>query len=122
MTDGLIESELAKVSVATVGPYDAESRTYFIPKHVDLSLEADNCYLIKVSEAVVAPKGNDMLSSNWNNGTHPACRFMKVDVTKLLGTMAQVNGVYYDNDAKADLNGMWSGWIPVDQIEIISKL
>jgi hypothetical protein len=122
MINKLIVSELAKVKVADISQYDTNTHTYTIPKHVDVKLEQDKYYLIKLNKMLTVLHGNDTLSSNWNNGTYPAYQYMKVDVMKVLGKMIQVNGVYYDNDNKKDMNSMWSGWLPTDQVEIIKQL
>lgn len=36
--------------------------------------------------------------------------------------MIKVAGVAYDYDNNKDLVDMWYGWLPIDEIEIISKL
>ena len=36
--------------------------------------------------------------------------------------MIKVNGIAYDYENNQDLNHMWSGWLPLSDIEIINKI
>lgn len=113
--------ELDKVKCVAL-TYDDNTTHLFIPKINSIKLEVDNCYLIKLSENVVNPPSNSTLASNWNNGSVPKHYYYKVDISKIMGTMIKINGVAFDNVNQKDINELWCGWIPKNEIEIIKKL
>jgi hypothetical protein len=117
-----VEEQLKKVKVADLSNYDENTHTYHIPKYNEFRYEVDKCYLVKLDKMLL--NGNDLpiLVSNWNKGTFPTNEFLKIDVTKVLGKMICVNGLGYDFERKEDLNTMWSGWLPIQQIKMIERL
>lgn len=118
----LISNELKKVAVADLSNHDKTKNEFIIPRFKQVRLEENSYYLIKLDDALLKPDGMSTLSANWNKGTVPPHKYMKVDVSRVMGKMVQVNGLGYDYDKKEDLSVMWSGWLPVTQIEVISKL
>lgn len=36
--------------------------------------------------------------------------------------MIKVNGVAFDNDKQVDINEVWSGWLSLDDVEILSEI
>ena len=122
MKNKIIERELNKVAVADLSDYDESTGIYTIPKHVDLVLEEDNCYIISIN--INKLKADDYAYLvNWNKtNVIPEHEYMKIDVIKKLSNMFQVNGLYYDYDNKVDLGKTWSGWLPQNVIKIVSKL
>lgn len=115
----IIQEELQKVEYANLSNFNAQTNTYIIPKRSDLKLEMDNCYLIHLKPAAFT---NEVVKTNWNNGSVPSQEYMKVDVSKVAGKMAKVVGVGYDNTTQQDLGYFWSGWLSIQDIEIIKKL
>lgn len=118
----LIKNELNKVSVANVSGYDENKSELFIPRFKQVRLEENSYYLIKLDDALLNPNEMSTLSSNWNRGTVPPQKYMKIDISKILGKMIQVTGIGYDLENDKDLNIMWSGWLPITGIEVIKKL
>ena len=47
----LAKKQLSKVKFADLSNYDANTNEYFIPKKVEIKLELNNCYIIKVSDS-----------------------------------------------------------------------
>lgn len=118
----LIKDELKKVQVASIPEYNNDTEEIFIPKFKQTKVEENSYYLIKLDDAIMSPVGGSTLAANWNRGTIPQYKYMKVDVSKVVGKMIQVTGIGYDHEHDTDLNGMWSGWLPLTSIEIIKKL
>lgn len=118
----IIQAQLKKCEVADLSTYDEATCTYHIPRFRQVKLEVNTCYLIKLDDMVLNRDSSSVLVSNWNKGTVPPCRYMKVDVCKVLGKMIQVNGLGFDYDTKEDLNVMWSGWLPLQNISVIERI
>lgn len=118
----LIKEQLAKLSVADISKYDADKKEFNIPRITKIKLEENSYYIIKLDDTLLNPNDAATLSANWNQGTIPPCKYLKVDVSKILGKMIKVNGIGYDHGNNKDLDAMWSGWLPIAQIEVISKL
>jgi hypothetical protein len=60
--------------------------------------------------------------NNWNNGSFPTVRYLKVDIAKKMNNMIKVVGVGYDPITEQDLDKYWSGWLSIDNINIIARL
>ena len=117
-----IQEQLDKVKIADLSQFNEETNTYFIPKFTYVKVENDRCYLICLDDVLLVENPNSILMTNWKNRTTPKCKYMKVEVVKNLGKMILVNGIGYDNNTKEDLNYSWYGWLPVQNIKVISKL
>jgi len=118
----LIKDELKKVNVADISRYDATKKEFNIPKITDIKLEENSYYIIKLDDSLLEPGHMSTLSSNWNRGTLPPSKYLKVDVSKIMGKMIKINGIGYDQDKEQDLDVMWSGWLPIEQVEILEKI
>lgn len=115
----IIKKQLEKVEYADLSNFNAETNTYIIKKRVDIKLEVDNCYLIRVKPSA---HNNFVVISNWNNGSMPSSEYLKVDISKIMGKMVRVVGVVHDYQTHQDLASFWSGWLSTDDIEVISKV
>ncbi len=114
--------QLDKVKRFSLGYYDDNTTHIFIPKITSIKIDVDCCYLVKLSDSIVHPQPNSTLATNWNQGRVPTHYYYKVDICKILGTMIQVNGVAYDYENQKDINELWSGWLPLKDIEVLCKL
>lgn len=115
----IIKKQLEKVEYADLSNFNSETNTYIIKKRVDIKLELDNCYLIRVKPSA---HSNFVVLSNWNNGSIPTYEYLKVDISKLMGKMVKVVGVAHDYQNHQDLGSFWSGWLSTDDLEVIAKL
>ena len=115
----VINDQLQKIQCADLSNYDVETNTYFIPKKKEIKIEEDYCYLIKIKPSAAH---NSAVNVNWNQGSCAPFDCMKVDVSKKMGKMIKITGLRYNLDTKSDEAQFWSGWIHVDDIEIIQKL
>ena len=119
MVNDLIEKELKKVEKADLTHINSETNTYIIPKRKDIKIEEDNCYLIHLKDTLFR---NETLKTNWNNGSLPIYKYLKIDVSKIMSKMIKVVAVGYDNDKQQDISYFWSGWLTTDEIEVIKKI
>ena len=63
-----------------------------------------------------------VIATNWNNGSAPSYQYLKVYISKLLGKMAYVDSIGYDINTKQDINVLWSGWLPTEEITQVATL
>lgn len=112
---------LKQCRYADTSNFDATTNTYHIPKYSKPIYDVGNCYLIKLSSAIV--KNADCpLATNWNQGRAPQVDCMKIYVSKALGPNIYVDGVGFDLDDGKDINYMWSGWLDVRELTQLSKI
>ena len=119
MVSEIIKKELQKVEKADLTHFDPETNTYFIPKRNDIKIEEDNCYLVHLKDTLF---NNQTLKVNWNNGSLPIYSYLKVDVSKIMAKMIKVVAVGFDNETQSDISYFWSGWLTLDEIEVLKKL
>jgi hypothetical protein len=65
---------------------------------------------------------SSVVASNWNNGTAPKFQYLKVYVSRLLGKMVYVDSIGYDVNTRQDINTLWSGWLPTEEIMQLATL
>lgn len=118
----LIEKQLNKLQLATHSGYDEIKHQFVFKKITSVKLEVGKCYLIKLNKTLTKESINDSLVYNLNRGTYPKYEDMKVDVLKINKGLVQVNGIYFDAVSGEDIKEFWSGWLPVNQLEIISEI
>lgn len=117
----IIKKQLEKVSFADLSNYNAKTNTYIIPKYSKPLYDVSGCYIVKVAKDIVN-NIDSALAANWNNGTAPKCEYLKILVTKKMGSMIYVNSFGYDINTKQDLMMAWNGWLPANdltQLEIL---
>ena len=121
----LIKEQLKKINRVKVPSFDENTQTITLLKS-DIqstdSLQEDRCYLISVEDYILNPPEGFTLHSNWNNNIVPKHKFMKIDVSKIMGKMVKVNSVGYDMKHQVDSTDVWSGWLPRKSITIIENL
>lgn len=116
-----IEELLKQCSYATVSSYDEQTHTYHIPKYSRPCYEINKCYLVKVSGDIVN-NSKSLIATNWNQGRSPAKDYLKIYISKKLGQNIYVDSIGYDLVNKIDLDYMWSGWLNIKDLELISKM
>ena len=119
MASKIIEQQLKKVQAANLQNYNPETNTYLIKRRFDIKIEEDSAYIIKLKDSAFS---NTAIINNWNNGSFPKVNYLKIDVNKKMNNMIKVVSVGYDFVNKQDLMAYWSGWLALDNIEIIEKL
>jgi hypothetical protein len=117
----LIEQQLKNCSYANLNNFDPVTCTFRIPKYVKPHFALGQMYLVQVSGAVVN-NTDSVIASNYNNGTAPKFPYLKIFVSKTLGKMIYVDSLAFDPQTKQDINIMWSGWLPVDELTMLSTI
>ena len=111
----LIRNQLLKCTYANLNNYNAETNTFYIPKYSKPQYVINKMYLIQLPGYLVN-NSVSVIATNWNNGTAPRYSYLKVYVSKILGKMIYVDSIGYDINTRQDLNTMWSGWLPTEEI------
>jgi len=117
----IIEDQLKKTQYADLSNFDSTTNTFTIPKYTKPVYESQKCYLIQVPSTILN-NPSSFVAVNYNNGSFPTNEYLKIFVNKTAGKMIYVNGLAYDINMKQDLLKMWSGWLPSDEIIMISKM
>lgn len=115
----IIEKQLKQVVNADLSNFDPETNTYYIPKRVDKKIEEDKCYLIRLKPQAFT---NRYVIDNWNNGSIPDCKYLKIDVSRKMSKMIKVVSVGFDYEHNKDLSYFWNGWLSTDDIEVIDYI
>ena len=118
----LIREQLNKISVANIPEFDDNTKEIFIPKFNQDKYIVGMYYTICLDDSLLIEDSSSVLASNWNNNSFPKSKYMKVEIIKTLGKMINVNGVGYDYINHTNMNYIWSGWLPVQQIKKIEVL
>ena len=120
MSNSLIKKQLDKLKIAHVDSFDELKGCYHISKIKNIKFELNHAYLIQLNDVLLV-EGD--YSINMNKGSFPTHRFMKIYVNKIIGSnMIFVDGIYFDNVSKQDINEMWSGWLPTNEIILVEEL
>lgn len=124
MKNKIVEQQLKKVTTADLSNCEEKDDcyVYIIKKHTEAVLEVDCCYLVKLDLKKLNSDDYSYLVNFNKVNVYPECEYMKIDVLRKMATMFQINGIYYDNENKKDLDKSWSGWLPQDVIKIVNKL
>lgn len=113
----IIAEQLQKVTDADLSNFDKATNTYFIPQKKSIKIKTDTCYIISLKpQAFTNP-----ININWNRGKGPQSDCMKIEVNNIMNNMIKVVGVGYDAANDTVLNTFWSGWLQLDNIEILSE-
>jgi hypothetical protein len=121
----LIKTQLEKIKTVKLPSFDENTTEMIITadsKIEELFLEEDKCYLISVEDYILYPPDGFTLHTNWNNGKVPTHKFMKIDVSKIMGKMVKVNAIGYDMKSHTDTMDLWDGWLPMKSITILEVL
>lgn len=117
----LIKRQLQNCNYANLNNYDPATGTFIIPKYTKPHYALGNMYLVQVSGAVVN-NTSSVIAVNYNNGTAPAYPYLKIFVSKALGKLIYVDSLGFDPSTKQDINVLWSGWLPVEELKLISQV
>ena len=117
----IIKKQLQSCSYADLSNYDPTTNTFLIPKYAKPCFVLGNMYLVQVSGALVNNLSS-VTATNWNNGTAPSYPYLKIYVSKSLGKMIYVDSIGFDPQTRSDINVLWSGWLPTEELKIISAV
>lgn len=114
----LVKEQLSKVQFADLSNYDRENNIYHIPHTNQIKLKVNHSYLIKIKESII---NNDILKINYNEGKVPDIGSYIIDIISILNKIIKVNAVKYDEEEEKETNVWWSGYISLNDIEIIKE-
>ena len=117
----IIKKQLQSCSYADLSHYDPTTNTFLIPKYSKPAFVLGNMYLVQLSGALVNNTAS-VIATNWNNGTAPSYPYLKIYVSKSLGKMIYVDSIGFDPQTRSDINVLWSGWLPTEELKIISAV
>ena len=117
----IIKEQLEKCQFADLNNFDPNTNTFYIKKYSKPTYELNHCYLVKLPLNIVNAS-DSVLAVNWNNGNYPRAQYLKIYISKALGTMIYVDSIGFDFDTKQDLPLMWSGWLNTQELTQISAL
>lgn len=117
----ITRKELSKVKLADLSNFDESALVYSIPKYTEFHYEQNKCYLIKLNNSITNPSQDSTLASNYNNGKIPEYSYYYVDVLKVVGKLIKVSGIAYDVVNNKNINSIWEGWLPVNEIQVIER-
>ena len=118
MVNKLIKDQLTKVEKADLSHFNEADNSYYIPKRKDIKLEENKCYLIHIKDSFFK---NEIVKINWNGGSVPTCAYLRCDISKVMPQMVKVVGIGFDIENNVPLNYFWSGWLTINDIEILVK-
>ena len=122
----IVKQQLSSCKVADIPEFDDNTTHIFIPKANKSSLVLEfhihSYYIIEIADYVLNPSPEFTLATNWNKGTIPPNKYMKVEVSQITGKMIKVTGIAYDVSTQRDLPIVWEGWLPASSTKIIHKL
>lgn len=121
MINKLIKAQLNKVTEANVEEYDSLHHTFHIKKHKAQSFEYNIMYTVQLDKTLLDTSINDVVASNWNNGKRPTHDCLKFAISKKVGNMLYVYGVYHNIEDNLDLDEDFEGWLPIDRIKVIEE-
>ena len=117
----IIKEQLDKCQFANLNNYDQATNTFLIPKYSKPTYDLNKCYLVRLPLNIVNT-GDSVLATNWNNGSFPRVQYLKIYISKTLGSMIYVDSIGFDFNTKQDLNLMWSGWLNTAELTQITIL
>lgn len=121
MLNKIIQQQLAKVQV-DLSNHNEDGTEYIIKQVKEIRLAVDKYYIIMLDDVLLYNAEDSILTINWNHGNVPKSKYLKVEVNKVMGNMILATGIGYDYENNEDLNVLWSGWLPIPQIKVISEL
>lgn len=117
----IIKEQLEKCQFANLNNFDPTTNTFLIPKYSQPTYEINKCYLVKLPLNIV-DTADSVLATNWNNGSCPKAQYLKIYISKALGSMIYVDSIGFDFETRQDLNIMWSGWLNTSELTQIAAL
>lgn len=120
----IIESQLKKVKKADLSnktvSADNQITSWIIPKHIDLKVETNEVYIIELSDSLLTESATFALNI-WNHGKVPPAKILKACVNAEISGMISIDGLAYDPVTQTAGTDLWSGWLPLNDLKIISK-
>lgn len=115
------KKQLERCSLANLNFYEEATHIYRIPKYKLPVYKINTCYLILVADYLIG-NTTTVLATNWNKGTAPQDKCLKIYVSQIKGKMIYVESLSYDLVKNQDINRNWSGWLSVDDLTQLTQI
>lgn len=93
-----------------------------IPKKTNIPIIEDRTYIIELSDNVFLSNYRKDVINNFNNGVLPKSKYYKANITRIYNDMIKINGISYDYENKKDLFDFWTGWLLLEDVNILEEL
>lgn len=117
----LIKQQLQSCSYASLTDFNSDTNTFTIPRYTKPHYELGKMYLVRLS-GILINNTTSVVAVNYNRSTAPTCEYLKIFVSKTLGKMIYVDSLGFDMNTKQDVSSFWSGWLPVEELTLISNV
>lgn len=117
MSERLVK-ELDKLKYANIQKINGNE--YLIRKEDGIRIIENKYYMIHVDKRLM--NNDNIYATNWNKGKYPKANYYQVCVEKILGNMIRVTGVGSDDTSFKNISDNFSGWLPIEMLEVISKI
>ena len=113
-----IKKELEKCRIK-LPEYDDTTTYLLVERNSQLKdleeLKVGHYYLLEVADYIIKEPSNFTLSSNWNGGTVPPEKYLRCEITDIMGKMIKVSAL-----GNTTLTN-WSGFLPRKSIEVVKE-
>lgn len=117
----IVKEQLERCQFADLNNYNSQTNTFYIKKYAKPTYNLNKCYLVRIPYSIINMP-DSVLAVNWNGGSYPKTQYLKIYISKILGSMIYVDSIGFDFDTKQDLTIMWSGWLDTTEITQITTL
>lgn len=115
----IIEEQLSNVKRASI--IKSSDNKYVLKKiEKDVYFEGEY-YIIKLNSILLSKTSLPILVNNWNNGTVPTNTYYRCEVLTTLNDFIKISGVGLTDNLE-DTSSYWEGWLPINNISLVSKL
>ena len=121
----IVKQQLEKCRVANIPPFDDDTKEIVINKgnkFIASEYQVHKCYFVELEDYIINPPPDFTLAVNWNKGTVPPSKYMKVEIAQVMGKMIRIIGTGYDMINHVDMNVIWEGWVPGTSMKLLQKL
>lgn len=117
----IIKKQLEKCKVADLSHYNKETNQFIIPKYNQIRVVSGASYLFRLDKSLLSPNPNDVFHINWNKGIVPVSEYLFAEVDKINGKVIYIDGISFDPINNVATGSAWSGWLPLDRLEVVKK-
>ena len=121
----IAKKQLDACKVADLPYYDEKSTLLVIPKKDSNRVNEFHLhkyFIVELADYIINPPPDYTLSANWNRGSVPRYKYMKVEICQLMGKMIRINGAAFDPNTNTDIPYVWEGWVPSQGLKIVKRL
>ena len=125
MINPIVKEQLNNCKVANIPDYNDDTFSLRIKGKKTQNNQTcipGHYYDIELANYIIKPTPDFNLHINWNKNIVPKSKYYRCEVVQILSNMIKINGVGYDVDNQTTIDDSWSGWLPLDGIEILREI